>query len=138
MLYAKIYDDAGTLRDTGDRIDLDAPPLARGDLAPGKPWWVPLVTEVSDTSTTPHTVREVVITIEEARVLRSVTIRDKTAQEIDADRTAIVDGRFAAAGSIDRALAEIVFEQENRIRALEGRPAVTAAQFKTYIKNKMG
>ena len=40
-------------------------------------------------------------------------------------------------GTLTRALATALFETINDVRALKGQNAITAAQFKTYLKSKM-
>ena len=60
-------------------------------------------------------------------VAESYMVRDKTAGEIDADHEAMLD-------RMDAALLRVAFSQENRLRALESKVAVTAAQFRAAIK----
>ncbi len=121
------------LTDTGKRkAQVDIVPPA--DLHPDKPYWVPVVNETTDTSTGPDKVVSAwVETVEAARLLRTRTIRDKTAGEMDAEDQARVD-RLASVSGIDRAQFLIAFNHENRIRTLEGSPSVTKAQFKTAVK----
>lgn len=88
---------------------------------------VPVVTETVDNSTGPETRRETSQVIEAARVLRTITIRDATAQEIDNVKT-------QEANSIQDVLLKVITNHENRIRALEGRPEVTEEQVKTFLK----
>jgi hypothetical protein len=40
-------------------------------------------------------------------------------------------------GTLTRALAVALFETINEVRVLKGQNAITAAQFKTYLKTKM-
>ncbi len=101
---------------------------------PAKPYWVPIIDEVTDTSITPDKVHEaVVITIEATRMLRSQIIRDKTAAELLTEDTARVD-RLLDQNGINRALSTMIFQINNRVRALEGDTPVTAAQFKTALR----
>lgn len=58
------------------------------------------------------------------------TLRDKTAQELDDDKTGMID-------SLDRRILRIIFNQENRLRVLEGKANVTFQQFKTALKNAL-
>lgn len=60
------------------------------------------------------------------------TITDMTAEEIESEKEAEAQGALDA-DKVRRVFAKVAFEQENRIRALEGRPAVTAGQFKQYL-----
>lgn len=132
-LYALINRD---LTDTGERRRFDVAPPGPADLAPGKPYYVPVVEEVSDDSTgsAPTVTEPWVETAEADRLLRSRTIRDKTAAELDAMDDSTADRAFSGVGRIERALGRALFDHENRLRALEGRPAVTAGQFKTALK----
>ncbi len=130
MAFALINRD---LTDTGKRkaqVDIVAP----ADLHPGKPYWVPVVEEVTDTSTgTDKVVSAWVETVEVARLLRSRSIRDKTAGELDTEDQARVDTLLINSGVI-RALAQALFQVNNRVRVLEGDSAITATQFKTFLK----
>ncbi len=120
------------LTDTGKRkaqVDIVAP----ADLHPAKPYWVPVVDEVTDTSTGPDKVVSPWIeTVEVARLLRTRTIRDKTAGELDAEDQARVDALLLESG-VTRAQTKTLFDHENRIRVLEGRPEVTVEQLKTAL-----
>ncbi len=124
------------LTDTGSR-KRDITPTPPSDLHPAKPYWVPVVSETTDTSTGPEkVVSPWVETVEIARLLRSRTIRDKTAGEIDSEDTAQVDSLASVIG-LDRAQFLILFNHENRIRALESQPAATVQQFKDAVRGLM-
>ncbi len=116
----------------------DVVPIPKAQLSLSKPYWVPIVHEVDDTST--GTVRKIMSgiteTIEVDRVLRERTVRDITLDELTAEDDDQVESSFEEAGII-RALARVVFDQENRLRDLEGRSSITATQFKTALKNLM-
>lgn len=58
------------------------------------------------------------------------TVRDKTAQELNNEKTRIIDG-------LDRVLLKIAFNHENRVRALEGKQAITIEQFKAAVKGML-
>lgn len=58
------------------------------------------------------------------------TVRDKTAQELDADKEAELS-RY------DRLNFEVNFDQENRIRALENKAAITKAQYRNALKGRL-
>ena len=74
-MYAKI---TRALTDTGERSDWTTPPPSKDDLAPHKAYWVPVVEETTDTSTTDDVVVSPwVDTVEATRLLRTRTIRDK-------------------------------------------------------------
>ncbi len=130
MLHALITRD---LTDTGRRLrqaSVDSP----SDVPLGKPYWVPVVEETTDTSAGPDkVVSPWVETVEVARLLRARTIRDKTAGELDAEDQDRVDN-LASMSGINRAQFLIAFNHENRIRTLEGAPSVTKAQFKNAVK----
>lgn len=55
------------------------------------------------------------------------TVRDKTAQELDAEKDVKID-------ALDKTIFQVLFNHENRIRTLAGQPQVTVAQFRTAIK----
>lgn len=61
---------------------------------------------------------------------RTWTVRAKTAQELDAEK----DGRVSA---IDALTLAVAFDHENRLRALEGKTAITAAQFRAALKARL-
>jgi hypothetical protein len=89
--------------------------------------WLPV--EVTDPACDPATqVRSgPVETVGEDAVTRVWTVRDMTAEELDIARGNVVD-------ALDMLALKILFSHENRIRALEGKAAITAAQFKTALK----
>jgi hypothetical protein len=139
-LYAKI--DPDTLTFTG-RIKQDITPVPPDQLAPGKPYYVPVNDVVNDTSTGSDTVREPRVdevihdgtTATEYR--RTTTIRDRTAQEIADSDSSAVDGGMVRDGTLIRAILHTLFDQENRIRTLEGQGTVTVEQFKSGIKSRI-
>ena len=130
MAFALINRD---LTDTGKRkaqVDIVPP----GDLHPDKPYWVPVVEEVADTSTGPDkVVSPWVETVEVARLLRTRTIRDKTPAELGAEDRARVD-RLLLDSGVMRALAKALFLVVNDVRTLKGESTITAAQFRNFLK----
>lgn len=60
-------------------------------------------------------------------IIESYTVRAKTAAEIDADRERTLD-------RLDAAILRVLLNHENRLRAIEGKAAVTATQFRAAIK----
>ena len=124
------------LTDTGKRrAFIPSPGPVPGH--PHKPYWVPIEVEVDDTSTGPDRVVSAwVETVEAARLLRSRTIRDKTAAELAAEDTAQV-GRLLADSGIDRALARMIFNINNRVRSIEGGGPLSVAQFKAALRGLM-
>lgn len=91
--------------------------------------WLPVV--VTDLPASDAQVKEgPVITVEAERVTRVWTVRGKTAQEIDAEKESYLD-------NIERLGFEVDFDHENRLRVLEGRATVTAAQFRAALKARL-
>jgi hypothetical protein len=99
----------------------------------GKPWltFLPVV-DTNPAVTDPGTeVKEgPVVTIGVTEVTRVWTVRAKTAGEIDAERQGVVDG-------MQKVILEVLFNHENRLRALQSQGAVTRAQFKNAIKGML-
>ncbi|MGH7179169.1 MAG: hypothetical protein ACREJC_17460 [Tepidisphaeraceae bacterium] len=94
----------------------------------GKGWrWLPVI--VTDPAFDSETqVREgSVVTVTASEVTKVFSVRDKTAKELDADKTREVDG-------ISVAIIRALCNHENRIRALNAQEAVTFAQCKAAIK----
>jgi hypothetical protein len=58
------------------------------------------------------------------------TKRSLTAQEIS-------DRKDAKIGSIDALQFSVMFDMENRVRVLESKPAVTAAQYRAALKARL-
>jgi hypothetical protein len=69
-----------------------------------------------------------VVTVNADNVTRVWTVRSKTAAEIDAEKDQIV------AEVAVTALGKVLFNHENRIRALNSQAPITAAQFLAAIK----
>lgn len=67
-------------------------------------------------------------TIQTNQVVESYEVRSKTAQELDAEKTSLVD-------STSEAVIRALCNHENRIRALESQSSVTLQQCKNAIKN---
>lgn len=107
--------------------DLDQKPPTKGQLHPDKPYYLP----VDDAPRPPLTDTQrassawQVMTL---KVKRVWTVEEIPAAEIDAGKDA------EALGLADQVQFKILFDQENRLRALEGKTAVTAAQFKNAVK----
>lgn len=109
-------------------------PVPKEQLAPNKPYWVPIVKVVNDTSTGPEKIYEPTVqTIYADRVERVRNVRDKTAQEQDDEDQARVDDLLAISG-VDRAMAQTLFQVVNDVRVLKGQGTITVAQFKNYLK----
>lgn len=75
-----------------------------------------------------------VVTIEADKVTRVWTVTDKTQAEMDADADA---RKEAVLSDFDLLGLKVAFDQENRIRALEGKPQITAKQFRDALKARL-
>lgn len=95
--------------------------------------WLPIVNEVNDTTTQQEYVvtEPVVETIEVARVLRSRTRRDMTAQEI-ADRKAEL-----VLSDSDTVIAKGLFKLANDFRVSQGQAELTVAQFRSWLEAQL-
>lgn len=89
---------------------------------------VPIEEVTDDRSTTENKVTTVTTTVEETRCLVTRTIRDKTAQELDAEKDVMI------ASESDVLLAKALFQVVNQIRSLQSQPALTGQQFRTWLK----
>lgn len=68
------------------------------------------------------------------------TLRNKTAEELAAEETqrhAGIQSELDSAQSVVKVLLKVSFLQENRIRVLEGKQPVTAAQFRTWVDSQI-
>ena len=135
-LFALINQD---LTDTRERkVYLNVPPL--GDLGgSAKPYWVPVVEEVDDTSTRPDDLLTSpwVETVEPLRLLRSRTIRDKTPTELESEDTARVDALLLNSG-VMRAFGLMLFEVAKAGRTDDWTfftGVTNAATFKALLKS---
>ena len=68
-------------------------------------------------------------TVGSKAVTEAYTVRAKTAQELDAEKDALV-----ARNESDKLIFEVLFDMANRIRALESKSAITRAQFRAHLK----
>src|SRR5688572_18945696 len=122
MTLFAIYDDGAFVAER----DFDAKP----DL-PGKPYRKFYAVEKVDPAWNAATQVRSGPVIEEdhaAEIRRYVwTVRDKTAEELDADNEAKID-------RVDMLVFKVLFNHENRIRTLAGQPQVTALQFRNALK----
>ena len=105
--------------------------FAAKPVVPGKPYRKFYTVEVTKPDFAPATQVRTgpVITEDHEAETRTYTwtVRDKTAEELDADK----DVRF---DTVDMVAMKLAFNHENRIRVLEGKQEVTAAQFKNAVK----
>ena len=102
------------------------------DVPPNKlPLWRP-VAAVGDDAYDPATQIKSgpVTTIESNRVVDTWTIRAKTAAELDAEK----DLKISA---IDALQFAVHFDMENRVRVLEAKPQITAAQYRNALKARL-
>ena len=68
-----------------------------------------------------------VVTVEASRVVETWSVRAKTAAELDRQKD-------AAAQGFGRIEGLVAFNHENRLRALEGKAALTPVQFRAALK----
>ena len=94
-----------------------------------KPGWRWLPVERSTVGAGP-VADPAVTTVLADRVTVVITLRDKTASEIDAEK----EGRLDA---YDVLTFKVLFDHENRVRALEGKAAISAAQFRAALKARL-
>jgi hypothetical protein len=74
-------------------------------------------------------------------------VRNKTQAELDADAVLVAErdaervqrikDEFDDQRSVNKVLLKIGFLQENKIRVLEGKAEITAAQFRTWVNNQV-
>jgi len=96
--------------------------------------WLPIVEERVSTATQGNEkvrTEGPVETIEADRVLRVWTTRDMTAQELDADKERFLDGQLEAVQW------KAIFLILNEAREGNGKRAITAQQFRTWVKEQL-
>lgn len=71
-----------------------------------------------------------VTTVEAARVLDTWTVRAKTAGEIGGEKDRTIS-------RIDALQFAVSFDMENRVRVLEAKPQITAAQYRAALKARL-
>ena len=128
-MYAKITRD---LTDTGERL-ANITPVPPDQLAPGKPYWVPIREVVVNNATTANTVSSSTTVIAANEVVVTTIIRDKTEAEIEAEIESDLNGQMDGYG-IPAILIRNAFAQENRIRALEALPPLTLGEFLSALR----
>ena len=74
-------------------------------------------------------------TVEATQVSFTLTTRDMTQQELDTKNDGEIDS--IQTSSITRALAKALFQTLNYARAANGDPELTAAQFRTFLRNQL-
>lgn len=107
----------------------------RSDIDPSagtKPGLVWLPVEVSTVGSGPIT-SGVVTTVLADKVTRVTTFREKTAEEISADKDA--QTTKLAEGVEFELIGKVLFQMVNEIRVLKGQATITPAQFKTYLRS---
>ena len=93
-----------------------------------KGWrWLPIETQAQP-AFDPETQAVIgpIVTVEAARVVESYTVRSRSADEIEADRIRRVDG-------MSKIEFEIAFGVENRLRALEAKPALKRGEYRAEL-----
>jgi hypothetical protein len=141
VLHEKVTNGGLTL--TGNRKNLDPElvlPRAQAE-ALGKDFWLPVVQEKQNNSTSAFVVEEVgEFEIQADRVYRLTVVRDKTQAEKDADtqlQSQIEMNRVRDLNTLERAQFEMIFELANRVRVLEGEAPYTKQQFTNYVAGKL-
>lgn len=101
--------------------------------------WLPVSRVLNNTSTQGYTDTSVSTEIQPTQYVITTTISDKPQAEIDALLAQVKDGEVATIDemSVIKALATALFEVVNEVRVLKGQQAITAAQFKTYLRSKL-
>jgi len=99
---------------------------------PLKPFrWLPLeITNPDVTDHTTHIKEGPVTTVKAKKVTRVLTVRPKTADELDADK----EGQIPPSDSIQ---FKAMLDVENRTLALESKPAVTADGYRETLKGML-
>lgn len=108
--------------------------FAEKPILEGKPWRkfysVETVKPAYDSATQVRT-GPVVEEDHVAEIRRHVwTVRDKTAEELDAEKDAAIN-------QFDVLAFKVLFDHENRTRALESKAAITQAQFRAALKARL-
>lgn len=107
-----------------DRYDSNVDP----NVATKTGWrWLP-VTDTRPLAGDNQIVEGPTVTVLADSVTRVWTVRDLTAGELDAQKTDLVESEILTV------VGKVLFNHENRVRALEGKAAITADQFKTALK----
>jgi len=99
---------------------------------PLKPFrWLPLeITNPDVTDHTTHIKEGPVTTVKAKKVTRVLTVRPKTADELDADK----EGQIPPSNSIQ---FKAMLDVENRTLALESKPAVTVDDYRETLKGML-
>jgi hypothetical protein len=101
---------------TGELASFELAPLTKGELAPGKSYWVPARKFTTDNSTIAHTVAEPqppVVDLGVPEVYQETIIRDMTAQEIADEATQLVDSwltKHPDTAAMGMVLADLLME----------------------------
>lgn len=106
---------------------------------PGGQYALPYEEIVDDSSTDPDiAVRESVVDdIQADKAVRTITIRDKTAQELADEDQARLNASLIEDGSVVRALGILTFKEINKLRQNAGLNEYTWDQFKTAMRDEM-
>lgn len=89
--------------------------------------WLPFIREATpsfDPKTQVLLGPTIIISVD--NVTAGYSVRQKTQQELDANKQAYID-------NVDMLFFEVLFNHENRIRVLDGQNQVTKQQFKTAL-----
>jgi hypothetical protein len=120
MIYALVKPDTGI-----DRYSSNIDP----NVGTRDGWrWLPVIDTKPDYDSGTQVREGPVVTVNANDVTRVWTVRAKTAEELDAMKD---ESTNDAAVSV---IGKVLFNHENRIRALNSQAPITAAQFKAAVK----
>jgi len=114
-----------------ERARYDSPPLVQ--TKPGYRWLPYVVVNADYDSSTQERTGPVRV-ISDTEVTDTFTIRNYTADELAASAEA---NKVAYVDSIDRLQFLVMFDMENRVRVLEGKSPVTAANYRNALKARL-
>jgi len=130
QLYALINPDDDSIIKYRNDIN----PIPREQLAPNKPYWVPVVDEIEDKTTssinvTRNTLKDKVV---DGKVVRKTILKHMTTEEIDLKekRRAI-----AITEHLEKDMVfKLLYDMNNQIEILKGNKNLTIAEFKEKLK----
>ena len=119
MRYA-LVDDKGTI----NRFAADIDP----GVATRHPWrWLPVQEETPPAVSESQAIDASTYAVVAGRVVKTYTVRDKSAKELEEEK----DMQVAGLGAV---VLRVLWNHENRVRALEGLQPVTPQQFRSTLK----
>lgn len=111
------------------KIAGETPPI-KDELPAHKNFYLPVVRNVKPAQD-PLKVVSPTVTITATEVTHGWSIRDKTPQELDDEK----ESQLTLA--VDTLQFKVLFDHENRIRVLEGKAAISPAQFRAALKARL-